>query len=721
MRKAAPSWASLLLSLSAAAGAAAGEGKPPDTQMDTVVVEADKLAVETRIDRKVYTVTEDALSTFGSLSDILAVIPSIDIDPDGVLSLRGDSNVLILIDGKPSTQFQGSKAGDNLQSIAAKDIERIEVLTTPPPQYKADGAAGVINIITRKHSAAGAAGTVQGSLGADKRSVVGANVTYGASRGSASLTAGYREDYRPRTVRSTTVGEDPVSGSVLTSHDHFDLRIHRNIPSAALSGEYRPNDEQTLSAAASWTRRGGLRTYAQFDDSIQPAGTVSSYRERLSSGHDPENDYDTTLRFTQKLPAAGQTLDLSLHRSVSHQFEHYDYVNYSFVPPGPVFDNNLGFHEDRGISEAGAEYTLALHGSASLKLGYAFEQDDFGFANLGASVDPVTGIETPDPTLSNDYTFTQRIQALYQSYQASFGPWALLGGVREEFTSTQARLLTNDFRIPGRYDKLYPSLHVDRTLSNQATLSVGLSSRVQRPNPSYLDPYVDHEYTPNLRAGNPQLAPQYTHSFELGYEYEQQGASYGLTAYYRRNRDSATEVTDYLGNGFSLTTRANLPRDASAGMEFLLSGHLLRQLGFSLSGNAFYTQIDATALGSAGLRATEGVNAKAKLDYRPAANDSLQLTFTRTDKRLTPQGSISAINAVNFGYKHTFSPAVALVATVSDLFNGQHYQRLVATPQFTQRYERSGGGRIAFVGLLYSWGGLPKDKQSNFEYAPKAD
>src|SRR6202030_4114907 len=113
------------------------------------------------------------------------------VDRGSLVSLRGDSNVLILIDGKPSTQFSGASAGDNLQSIAAKDVERIEVLTTPPAQFKADGAAGVINIITRKKRSQGLSGSLQGSLGSGERSVAGANAGYSSGPLTVSATAGY--------------------------------------------------------------------------------------------------------------------------------------------------------------------------------------------------------------------------------------------------------------------------------------------------------------------------------------------------------------------------------------------------------------------------------------------------------------------------------------------------------------------------------------------------
>lgn len=682
---------------------------------ETILVQGQRLTVETRIDRKIYIVPPDAQTELGTLSDILNVIPSVDVDPDGVLSLRGDSNVLVLIDGKPATQLQGSKAGENLQSISARDIERIEVLTTPPSQYKAEGAAGVINIITRKRAAKeSASASLQGSLGDGGRWLAGGNGSYGGRQFSASVTAGFREDYRQRTVQSEVVGPDPASGLVLASQDFASQRIRRNVPNVGLSGEWDPNEHQSLSGSASWLKRGGLRTYVQLDDSALETGSVTSSTQRLTRGHDPEDDYDAALRFSQKLGTPGETLDVSAHRSISHQHEHYDYVNDSFVPAAPTFYDYLDFVEDHGISEADVDYTLPLTKTRSLKLGYAFERDDYGFNNVGANVDPVTGVPTIDPSLTNDFKFHQRIHAIYQSYQASSGAWTGLAGLRTEWTSTQALQVTNAVSGAGSYAELYPSLHVDRSLSDSSTLSFGASRRITRPDPSFLNPYVDHEYPPNLTAGNPNLRPQFTRSFDLGYSYEGAAASYGLSGYYRRNTDGVTDVTEYLGGGLSLTTKANLPRSDSAGLEFSASGHLLPALSYSLSGNAFYTQIDATALGIAGLRSTTGVNAKAKLDYRPTAADSAQIAFTRTDKRLTPQGSISAINIVNVGYKHSLSAALAAVATVSDLFSGQHYERLVSTPTLTQIYQRSVAGRIFYVGLTYAIGITKEEKQ--FEY-----
>jgi outer membrane receptor protein involved in Fe transport len=697
--------------------AANAEDTPPPPavgNVQSIVITSKKLSVETFIDRKVYSVTEDVQSDFGSLSDILNVIPSIDVDSAGVVSLRGDINVLILIDGKPSVQFSGAKAGDNLQSIPAADIERIEVLTTPPAQFKADGAAGVINIITRKKHPEGASGSAQASLGSGGRYVTGVNGSDNTGPLAASFSAGYRQDYRQRLIESRVTTTGPSTAALGDSQSSISERLRREVPTVGSSVAYALNERQSVSGSVNWMDRGGLRTYTELNDSADPSGVLTGNSRRLSAGHDPETDLDGKLGFAQKL-RSGETLDLSLHRSTAHQHEHYDYTNDTFIPPAATFYNNLDWHEDRETTEFGADYALSPSKARSLKAGYAFELDDYGFRNVGNNVDPASGAQTIDPTLTNNFKFRQQINAAYASYQANLGAWNWLGGLRAELTHTDARQLTDNISTVANYFRIYPSLHAERILTERSTLSLGASYRVTRPEPGSLDAYVDHEYTPNLVAGNPNLKPQFTESYELGYAFEAQGFSYSTTGYYRLNRDSVTGVTEYLGNGFTLTTTTNLPRNDSAGLEFTLNGRLLPKLSYNISGNLFYNQIDATALGFPGLQSTTGLNAKIKLDYRPTGDDSAQMTLTRTDKRLTPEGYIAAINLVNLGYKRQLNSDLSAVATLSDVFDGQRFRRFATTPTFTQEYQRTVQGRILYLGVVYSFGTGKKDRPG-FEY-----
>jgi len=710
----------LLLLAVACRSALAGDVPGPDQAgaIEAVVVTARTLRVETLIDRKVYSVAADVQSTFGSVSDVLTAIPSVDVDPDGVVSLRGDSNVLILIDGKPSTLLSGASAGDNLQSMSAADIERIEVITTPPAQFKADGAAGVINIVTRKKRPAGWAGTVQGSAGNGGRAVASGRASYSAGPLTASVTAGFRHDYRLRHLASDLAAPAPGTTQVTESRSVLDERMHREVPSAGVSSDYRLDDKRALSGAASWSERGGLRTYVQQDSTAIPGGALSGLSQRSSIGHDPEFNFDERVGYSQAFRRDGEKVDLSLHRSASRQHERYDYVSDSLIPPSATSLSNLGLLEDSTTTEAGADYALPLSRSGSLALGYAYEDDGYYFGNVGNTVDPLTRVETVDPAVSHAFRYRQRIHAAYVNLQGSAGEWNWLAGARTELARTNAQQLTTREADSGSYLRLYPSLHADRALSGVSTLSFGASRRVSRPNPSSLDPYVDHEYAPNLRAGNSGLRPQYTTSYEAGYGYEAKGLTAQFTGYYRANRDAVTDVTQYLGNGITLTTKANLPRNNATGMEFSADGHIVPALACSLSGNFFHSQIDATQLGAPGLRSTNGLNAKVKFDYRPVATDSLQLLLTRTDRRLTPQGYISAIDIVNVGYRRQVRRDLAAVATVTDLFNGQRYDRVENTPSLSGDYLRAVRGRLVYVGLVYSFGSAKKGKEARLEFDP---
>ena len=684
------------------------------------MVTGDKLSVQTLVDRKVYSVSTDVQTTFGTLSDILGVIPSVDVDGDGVVSLRGDTHVLILIDGRPSTQFAGASAGDNLQSISAADVERIEILTTPPAQFKAEGAAGVINIVTRQKRPAGGAGSMRGSLGSGGRSLIGADGSYSSDRLTASASAGYRHDLRQRVTQSTVTTAATADAAPGDTQSTIEERIRRAVPTLGLAARYVLNARQSISGSANWSQRGGLRTYSETDTAALPVGSLTALARRLSYGHDPETDRDFKLGFQQLLGPAGAVLELSLHRSESRQHERYDYIDDSFIPPTATLHDGLGFSEDHGITEAGADLALPLSKAASVKLGYEFEQDDYAFGNAGYRTDPLTGARIPDAALTNDFHFRQAINTAYASYQAGAGAWRVLGGVRVEATRTDARQLTDNIGNATRYLRAYPSFHVDYGISDTSTMSFGASRRITRPDPDSLNPYIDYEYAPNLRAGNPNLRPQFTQSYELGYGAESHAVSYGMTAYYRLNRDPVTDITDYLGNGLSLTTKTNLPKNDSAGLELTASGRLVRQLSYDVSANPFHTRLDAAALGTSGLQATSGLNAKVKLDYRPAAATSLQLTFSRTDRRLTPQGYVGAIDIVNIGARYQVTANLNAVATVSDLFDGQRLQRFAATAGFTQEYERTVLGRMVYIGVVLAFGaaGKDKDKQHGFDYDP---
>ena len=705
---------SCLLAVALAPAIALAQNQAPAAQ--EIVVSAEKLNVETRIDRKIYNVGADLQSDFGTVTDILNNIPSVEVDAEGAVALRGDTHVLILIDGHPSAQLSGPNAGDNLQQIPAADIERIEVFTNPPPQFKAEGAAGVINIVMRKKRAAGLSGSTLASLGNDGRYVVGANAADNTGPLTVSGGASLRQDYRRRLLRSDLTAADPTTGELATSHNTIDEVIHRENPLFKLALDYAPDEVQVWQLSANRSARTGNRYYTQPGSTSDATGLVTAESERHSAGHDWSLSSDQQLAYTRKLGQPAEELNVTLHRTLYYEREHYDYTVNQAVPEAPTTYSNLSLNEDSVTDELAIDYVLPFSKTRLLKLGYDFEEDDFRYGNFGNTVDPATGTQIPNPDITNEFKVVQRIHSVYSSYQDRLGEWAWLAGLRGEQTLIDTRQLTAGIDDQRHYFRVYPSLHLDRSLSDTATLSIAASRRVTRPDPGDLNPYVDHEYTPNLRAGNPDLQPQDTRALEVGYAVEKKSLTYGITGYFRRNLDSVTDLTEYLGNGFSLSTKVNLPRNDSTGLELTGNGRLTATLSYNVSANLFHSQIDASALGGTGLLSTTGVNAKLKFDLRPTDRDSVQLSATRSDKRLTPQGYVSAINLVNLGYKHQFPGDLAAVATVSDVFNGQNYRRFVATPTLTEQYQRSVAGRIAYVGIVYAFGAGKKPKAANFDY-----
>ena len=707
-------WAGAALALGVGRPASAQAPAAPAT-VDPVEVTAGAAAKQTRIDRTVYAVSRDLQSTSGTAADVLANVPSVDVDQDGNVSLRGDANVTILVDGKPSAQFAGATRGLSLQQFPASEIDHIEVLTAPPAQYKAEGSGGVINIVTKKRRTAGASGAGQVLIGDKRRYVAGFDGAQNAGPFKLSGGIGLRQDAKERITDDRRVTLDPVLGPQ-ASAEHIDEQFLRLIPSAKGAVEYDLDAKQTLTASFSHRELTGNRYFDQSDQTGPQGAPVNAISDRHSDGHEWAIDAGEGLRFDQTLGQPGETLSLGLQRSATGERERYAYTDTSPLPPGPPTHDDLHLGLNLVKTEVNADYVRPLAGDREVKAGYDLEDDRNAYDNWGHTIDPVTGLAMLDPNVSNDFRYRQRVDAVYGQAETPLGPWRVQGGVRIESARISTYAITTG-QTGGRRDfGVYPSLHLDRDLGDTAKLSFSISRRITRPDPEALNPFTDHQDIHNLRAGNPGLLPQDTINYEAGYTDGRGALSYGATVYYRVDRNSVTDIVEPVSDDVVLATKTNLPQSRSGGLEFSANGKVGPSLTYAVSGNAFYSQIDATGLGQAGLASTTGVNLKASLDYKPTAADSAQLSFSRTDRRLTPQGSLAPIDLVNVGYRRQLRPDLALVLTVTDLFDGQRQVRAISTPTLQDVYTRHQLGRVALLGLTWSFGAGRKTKGSGFQY-----
>jgi outer membrane receptor protein involved in Fe transport len=696
---------------------AASSAQPtPATEVKTVTVTADRARAVTLIDRKVYTVGTDLQATTGAAADVLSNIPSVEVDADGNVSLRGDPSVTILIDGKPSAAFAGSSRGLSLQQLPASQIDRIEVLTNPPAQYKAEGSGGVINIVTRKARRPGLTGGMQVSLGDKRRFVSSANLGYSQGPLKLSVAVGLRREARERVISDARTLRDPSSGDLVQSSELLDEKIRRLIPSGRAELEYAPNDRQTLTASISRRDLTGDRFFDQFDRSGPVALPATAVSLRHSDGHEWNAEGDQGLRFEQKLWRPDETLSIGLQRSAEHERERYFYANSFTLPVQAQSFDDLHLSHDLIKTEFSLDYALPLGADRGIKAGLDVEDDRNRFDNRGDTVDPVSGDLLVDPNVTYDYRFHQKIWAGYLQGQTTWGPWHVQPGLRWERTDISAAQVAGSITPARSFAGVYPSLNLERDLTDSSRLLISASRRLNRPDPEILNPFVDHQDIHNLRGGNPNLRPEDITAFETGWTRSADGASQGLTAYYRLFRDSITSVITPVGPDVVLFTVANLPKRRTAGLEMRATGKLGPTLSYNLSANAFWQEIDTTGLIGSQLSSGTGVNGKASLEWRPTASDLAQVSVNRTDRRLTPQGSIGAINIVNLGYRHQFSSTLAGVITLSDAFDGQHMRRFSNTADLQDVYDRHQVGQIAYLGLTWTFSGQKKAKGAGFEY-----
>jgi len=654
------------------------------TEVPTVVVASQRADVVSKIDRKVYRTGADLQSVSGNAADVLNNVPSVDVDIDGNISLRGDASVTVLIDGQPSGQMQGAARAGALMGMSAADIEAVEVITSPSAEFKPDGTGGIINIITKKQHKRGSSGQLVTSIGNDGRhngSVLGSYNT-GALDLSGSL--GNRQDWRRR-INDNQTGAPGALPSL--THQIQDESSERWSGKGAL--KYTPNPQQSMGVTLDYATRSDQRSLAQ--QTIAPDAPLY---QRFGSGGGPRTDAGLALTLDQKFALPGEALALYAAHSHSSEENLIDYTtdrNFDQV----VYD----------ISRFSSAYTRPMGESAKLKAGYEVEYDHNSFNNWNTST-----------AAANHFRYRLAINAAYATYSSKHGALEALGGLR--FEQADIRTLLRDSGDSGtqRYRKLYPSLNLLYTLNDTDSLALGYSKRVKKPDPEDVNPYINASDPKNLRQGNPALRPQVTDALELAYRHEAGATSYSATAYYRRSQNGDGEVLLPLANDVVLITKVNLPTVQSGGVEFGASGKLAQGLSYNLSGNAFYNEINGQQVQGGSNHSDFGFNGKGTLDYQLVARDRVQLGFNYRGKRLTAQGYVMPFNVVNLGYRHQIDEQCTLVATLSDAFNTQRQRRIYETPTFNGSYARHQLGQVAYIGLAFSFGGTRKAKDTEFNY-----
>ena len=319
-----------------------------------------------------------------------------------------------------------------------------------------------------------------------------------------------------------------------------------------------------------------------------------------------------------------------------------------------------------------------------------------------------------DPTKSNRFSHDQTIHAFYATYGRSFNEFSFLAGLRPEFAATQSVLVDTGQVITNDYNRVYPSLHTSYQLTAASELQLNYSHRVHRPDTDDLNPFPEYSDPFTLRAGNPYLKPEQIHSVEAGYQYKDDSLTFISTLYHRYLYDGITTVTRDLGNNILLTTHENLSTSNSSGLELAVTRDFGKSTTLNFSSNTYYNTIDASNLGFTGTKSGLSWTAKLGASFRIAKNTSLQFNTNYASTRITPQGFRRPTFVANFGVRQDFlQKKLAVVLTVSDLFNSLKESYVLDTPLLKEEVSRRRSSRIVFLGLVYNFGKQSKKSKDD--------
>ena len=676
-------------------------------EMSEVTVTSRKSLLNTSIDRKIYNVTQDIMAQSGSASDILKNIPSIEVDIEGQVSLRGSPDVMILINGRPSP-LMGKSRAEVLQQLPANSIERIEVITNPSARYKPDGTSGIINIVLKKSIKGGWNGSVVANAGNNDRYNGGVNLNYKPGKLNIFGNFNIRRDNRIRLNNIDRQYPDSAGKieSFYTEDGKSPARPLSNI--VTLGADYTLNEHNTAGISGNYHYRKQIKNDVVQKFFYDKNHLLTSHYNRLRYDPEFEKEKDATAYWQHNFPKEDHELRVELNVSASDEAEDNHYTNKYYFPALPSsFDNTLiqqGDHQQ----QLTIDYSNPLSEDSKLEAGYdgSFNQIDMNF--YGEYYDTAQKKFLKDIIKSNRFRYNESIHAGYATYQHSYEKFGYEAGLRVEQAFIKGTLVTKDSAINNQYFKIYPTLHFSYKLK-KGEVQLNYSKRVHRPEGDDLNPFPEYQDPYNLRAGNPKLLPEIIHSIEFGYKWQNEKFSFVPSIYYRYKQNGFTTVITRLNDSVLLTTQQNLSNDKSTGLELIFSAKAGKFLSSNLSSNFFYNQIDASDLGYSNKKSIISMSLNFNSTATITKTTMMQVSCNYRSARLTPQGKVFGSFVLNAGMRQDlFKKKVSLTLTASDILNTLKQKTELDTPYLKQVAVSTRDARIIYLGISYRFGKIIK-------------
>jgi len=679
-------------------------------KMNEVTVTGRKSLLNTSIDRKVYNVAQDIMAQSGSVSDILKNIPSVEVDIEGNISLRGSGDVMILINGKPSPLMGRNKA-EVLQQIPANTIERIEVITNPSARFRPDGTSGIINIVLKRNTKTGLNGSVIGNIGNRERGNGSINMNLRKGKVNSFVNYNIRQEERNRYGRVERENYDS-SGKVDGYYNEISNLKSRPLSHFITAGfELFTDPKNTLGLSASTVPMTQIRNDKQMRRFYDAQNVLTGQYDRIRHAPAKEWERNVTLSWQHNFDNDGHELNLEANVSSDGEDEQNYYSNIFHKPSQQtMYDNNWVYQTEKD-KQLTLDYVRPIGEDAQLELGY-----DGNFLTtlidfIVEKYDTVQKLFIKDPSVSNLFLYKEALQAIYGTYERSIEDFSFNIGLRAEAAYTNSILKTINSNVRNNYFKLYPTIHLAYK-KEKGAWQLNYSRRVNRPDADELNPFPEYLDPLNLRAGNPKLKPESIHSFEFGYQINRKYFSFVPSLYYRYKHNGFTTVTKALNDSVLFTTRQNLSNDQSAGLELIFSTKALKFVTANLNTNIFYNTIDASELGGSGRQSIFTMSTNFNAVFTVTKTTMVQLTSIYRSARQTAQGKIYPTFVMNIGARQNlFNNKLSITCTISDLFKTLEQRTLLQGISFKQNSYNRRDARVFYLGLSYRFGNSGKKQQ----------
>lgn len=629
--------------------------------MATVTVAGKKEEVVKKIDKTVYDVSSMAKAANGTVQDVLQSTPELSVTADGHISVKGNSNVTVLVNGKPTAMMSGDERAVALQTMSGTDIASVEVITNPSAAYNANGGA-IVNIVLKRNRKPGAHAQIRGSVGDHALWNVGTSGDVTSNNLSVQGGLAVRHDGNFKARRSAVDWNNPVSGQTGQTLQTSDVFVRRVVETATLGLDYTLSDTDNVSLSARHNER---RSRPLLDTlNVARTGAVDTIYHRISEGPNEQSDKNVNLNYSHQ--SKGTALKAMVQRSNTVGLIDKSYSDV-FVEPLRATGYSRGATESaRHLDQATLDWTRrAEHGQWGMGLDMQVEVNDL--YNYQASVDRLTGAETPDPATTNGYAVDTTLSAAYLTDQINHGQWEVLLGGRFERMALRVRPAQGTAQT-SHWRAFNPSLHVRYAASEKTDLTLSYRRSLQRPDPRDLNPFTTYIDAQNLSRGNPGLTPQRLTSWEIGSSSEGVQVNTSAGAFYRTSRDTVTNARSFADNVL-VTSKQNGGRARSAGVTGSLDWKPDTTPRFGVDGGVYNVVLDTPDLD--GLVRQDAVSAY--MNVRAAytvGQDDFSLDAQLQTSGVTPLGRFGSTSSVNVTWKRELNKTLSLTVNASDIFDG---------------------------------------------------